>query len=135
VNEKSRPEGRPFENVAAAAKLQVGSASDCTAITDRTVINGAFPLNWARQLIESADGPVPEYGSREWLRLPDESRTKVAACVAAAERWRIGISTPWTSFAPANATRRRIEEARRPRPGDHPGGPVPWDRDEVVGGE
>ena len=116
MNEKSRPEGQPSEKFAAAKKL----ASD----VDFTVIRPHFPLSWAQQLIDGADGPVPVYGSREWVLLPDESRAKVAACVIAAENWR---TRRYAFEAPAPGSRRArdIAEARRPRPGDHPGGPVP----------
>lgn len=48
-----------------------------------------MPLPWAADLIRSADGPVPDYGSPEWAALPDDSRAKVAACVIAAECWRV----------------------------------------------
>ena len=85
-----------------------------------------FPLAWAQDLIESADGPVPEYGSADWIKLPDDSRSKVAACVQAAELWR---ARPRTFEAPAPGSRRArdIAEARRPRPGDYCGGPIPWE--------
>jgi hypothetical protein len=93
-----------------------------------------FPLFWARQLIDSVEGPVPEYGTAAWVQLPDESRAKVAACVIAAEKWRTrryGEDFPLSP--PARTRARHIAEARRPRPGDHPGGPVPWDREASDG--
>ncbi len=96
-----------------------------------TVLYAPFPLSWAKALIEGADGQTPEYGSAEWVRLPDDSRAKVAACVLAAEKWRTRRHT-FESPAPGSRTAREIAEARRPRPGDHPGGPVQWDRDEVA---
>ena len=40
---------------------------------------------WAKALRDRAQGPVPVYGSPEWVALPDGPE-KVAACVAAAER-------------------------------------------------
>lgn len=97
-----------------------------------------LPLAWARQLIANAEGPMPEYGSLEWIELPDESRTKVAACVAAAEKWRTRhVPLEIVSAHTTSRRAREIAEARQPRPGDHPGGPVRWERvrDEVAAGE
>lgn len=90
-----------------------------------------LPLSWARQLIAHAAGDVPEYGSPGWAGLPDDSREKVAACVLAAEAWRTRHHR--ADFLPPSLSSRarRIAEARRPRPGDHRGGPVQWD--EVAG--
>lgn len=94
-----------------------------------TVIH--FPLSWARGLIDSADGPVPEYGSADWVQLPDESRAKVAACVVAAERWRTRRPHFLEMDAVPSKRAREIAEARQPRPGDHMGGPVPpWELTE-----
>ncbi len=94
-----------------------------------------LPLRWASALIEAADGPIPEYGSREFLALPDDSRTNVAACVEAAETWRTRLHHAEQFVLPAGSARaRRIADARRPRPGDHPGGPVDWEP-EVASGE
>lgn len=46
---------------------------------------------WATGLIERGreTGEVPIYGSAEWAELPDTDPRKVAACVRAAERWRL----------------------------------------------
>lgn len=90
-------------------------------------------LSWAQQLIENADGSFPAYGSQEWVQLADDDRRKVAACVAAAEAWRTrNYRADVFEFAFPNRRAREIAEARRPRPGDHPGGPVDWERDEVA---
>ena len=114
------------ENVTAAAKPPLRLAAHSTAGYDNL---SPAALAWARALIEGADGPVPEYGCLAWAALPDDSRTKVAACVAAAERWRTRHHRS-DLYAPVDsAWARRIAEARRPRPGDHPGGPVPWERE------
>ncbi|MCU1613515.1 MAG: hypothetical protein JWO98_1055 [Frankiales bacterium] len=94
-----------------------------------------FPLSWARQLIDGAAGPIPEYGSAEWVRLPDDSRSKVASCVVAAERWRTRNRSTGEDAMPVGRRAREIAEARRPRPGDHAGGPVPWERDEAASGD
>ncbi len=91
-----------------------------------------LPLRWARALIEAADEPITEYGSREWRELPDDSRTKVAACVQAAERWRTRNIAPEIITFPSRRAR-EIAEARRPRLGDHMGGPVQWDEVAVDG--
>ncbi len=91
-----------------------------------------LPLRWARALIEAADGPIPPYGSAEWSALPDDNRTKVAATVLAAESWRTRNFAPEISTLPSRRDR-EIAEARRPRPGDHMGGPVQWDEVAVDG--
>lgn len=91
-----------------------------------------LPLNWADQLIENAGGSFPAYGSREWAALADDDRRKVAACVAAAEEWRTRNFRADVYDFTQSRRAREIEEARRPRPGDHPGGPVPWERDQVA---
>jgi hypothetical protein len=92
-----------------------------------------LPSFWAKSLIESADAPVPDYGSPEWSRLPDDDRRKVAACVQAAEAWRTRHHGPESAGPMQSNWLRRVQEARRPRPGDHPGGPVPWDRNKAAG--
>jgi hypothetical protein len=77
---------------------------------------GPQPLPWARALIDSAEQPIPQYGTPEWAALPDTSRAKIAACVIAAEAWR-------SSSDPREvATRIRLEitqladdEAREPQ--------------------
>lgn len=84
-----------------------------------------LPMRWAEQLMANGPG-FPEYGSAEWAALADDDRRKVAACVAAAERWRTrGYAADVVSFP--NRRAREIAEARRPRPGDYRGGPVDWD--------
>ena len=42
---------------------------------------------FARQLIDRATGPIPSYGSTEWLMLANDDPTKVASVCAAAECW------------------------------------------------
>jgi hypothetical protein len=108
----------PAENAAARKPLSVQNSAALASVTP-------LPLRWARALIESADDTIPPYGSAEWSALPDDSRIKVAACVIAAERWR----TRRHSFdtVPGSRRSREIQEARKPRPGDYLGGPVPWD--------
>lgn len=95
---------------------------------NRVVIDAPFPLVWAEALIAKAEGqPVPRYGSREWSLLPDTSPLKVAGCVLAAERERTRHKDYGHAPEGRTASRRarEIAEARRPRPGDHPGGSVP----------
>lgn len=65
-------------------------------------------LPWARALIDSAEQPIPQYGSDEWAQLPDTSRTKVAACVIAAEAWR----TYWEPAEVALRARLELEGAQ-----------------------
>lgn len=94
-----------------------------------------MPLRWTRALIEGADGPVPVYGSAEWLTLSDDDRRKVAATCIAAEAWRLREYLREAQEPRLSRRAREIAEARRPRPGDHPGGPVPWEPTEVAAGE
>lgn len=42
---------------------------------------------WAAALIAVAEKPLYEYGSPEWLALPEGSPAKIAAVVVAAESW------------------------------------------------
>jgi hypothetical protein len=42
---------------------------------------------WAEWMMIQAGGPVPRYGSPEWLALPEGDRRKVAAVIVAAECW------------------------------------------------
>jgi hypothetical protein len=42
---------------------------------------------WARRLMTAPGGPVPAYGTAEWLALPEGDPAKVAAVVRAAECW------------------------------------------------
>lgn len=78
--------------------------------------------DWARELIARAHGPIPAYGGSAFDRLPD-GPTKVASAIIAAQRWRHRRVVETVTDRRA----REIAEARRPRPGDHPGGPVPWE--------
>ena len=122
----------PSENVAAKQGLAAHSRATVTSGADLTNVV-PFPLSWARQLIANATDTVPEYGSAEWRALPDDSREKVAACVVAAESWRTRSHPGGRSLLPGGRRAREIAEARRPRPGDHPGGPVQWNREAVAG--
>lgn len=88
-----------------------------------------MPLRWTRALIEEAGEPIPIYGSHEWLALADDDRRKVAATCLAAEAWRLRDYLDGLQGAVHGRRAREIAEARRPRPGDHRGGPVPWDRE------
>lgn len=114
------------ENVAATAPLSTENSAVLALLLP-------LPLRWARALIEGADGPIPPYGSADWSALPDDSRAKVASCVMAAERWRTRHHQADPFPMSQSRRAREIAEARRPRPGDHPGGPVVWD--EVASGE
>lgn len=67
-----------------------------------------LPLTWAQQLIDNAEGPVPQYGSPEWQALPDDSRAKVAATVIAAECWR----TYWLPEEVERRLRTELEAVR-----------------------
>lgn len=88
-----------------------------------------MPLRWTRALIEEAGDHVPVYGSHEWLTLPDDDRRKVAATCIAAEAWRLREFLDELRTQVRGRRAREITEARRPRPGDHQGGAVPWDRE------
>jgi hypothetical protein len=92
-----------------------------------------LPLPWAERLIASVDGPVPKYGSPAWTALPSNSPVRVAACVRAAEFWRTRDRAAEVFAFSGGRRAREIAEARRPRPGDHPGGPVPWWGGDEVG--
>lgn len=69
---------------------------------------GPETLLWAGALIDSADGPIPRYGTPEWAALPETSRAKVAACVIAAEAWR----SYWDPREVATRTRLEIAGAQ-----------------------
>lgn len=89
-----------------------------------------LPLPWAKQLMANGGDAFPEYRSRDWMALDDRDPRKVAACVEAAERWWASCNGTADIFTfPSTRRAREIEQARRPRPGDHPGGPVEWDRE------
>lgn len=121
MNEKARPAtSRPSENATARKSLRNQRNAELAPV---------LPMHppWSQALIEGADGPIPSYGSAAWAALPDDSRTKVAATVLAAETWRTRHTRP-DFFEPAGSRRaREIAEARRPRPGDYQGGPVSWE--------
>lgn len=42
---------------------------------------------WAQRLMSRAARPLPRYGSREWLALPEGHPAKIAGVVLAAECW------------------------------------------------
>ncbi|MGY1845532.1 hypothetical protein [Modestobacter sp. SYSU DS0875] len=100
---------------------------DGTAAGWMTVI--PFRNPWAEVLISNGQefGSIPEYRSAEWAALPDNDRRKVAACVIAAERWATRHHLDVAFVERASARARRIAQARQPRDGDHPGGPVRWE--------
>jgi hypothetical protein len=94
-----------------------------------------LPLTWARQLIANGGDSFPAYGTPEWMTLDDRDPRKVAACVVAAENWRTRNHRADVFDLPLSGKRaRELAEARRPRPGDYMGGPVPWER-EVAASE
>ena len=66
---------------------------------------------WARAQIRAfaGTGPIPEYGTAEWLRLPDRDPRRYAAIVAAAEQAR-------TPRSPASRAEQRRTPPPRPRP-------------------
>lgn len=66
---------------------------------------------WARAQIRAfaGTGPIPEYGTSEWLRLPDRDPRRYAAIVAAAEQARAPRS-------PASRAEQRRTPPPRPRP-------------------
>lgn len=125
-DEKRRPEGRRSQKFAAAKQFASDAHSRATADTSGLRVL-PMPLRWTRALIEGAEGPVPIYGSVEWLALPDDDRRKVAATCIAAEAWRLREYLEDLRQPRYGRRAREIVEARRPRPGDHPGGPVEWD--------
>lgn len=51
-------------------------------------IAGLWASNQVTHLLADVDGPVPEYGSMEWVQLPPGDPRKVAAVIAAAEEFR-----------------------------------------------
>ncbi len=116
---------------ASPAKEIAGPATLAPQDSAAQAVVTPLPLRWARALIEAADAPIPPYGSAEWSALPDDSRTKVAATVLAAESWRTRNFTPEIITFPSRRAR-EIAEARRPRPGDFAGGVVSWERDGVA---
>ena len=120
-NEKAALPGAALSEPAAARKLlkpeDSGRRADVLPMRPR----------WSQALIDGADGPVPSYGSAAWSALPDDSRVKVAATVLAAEAWRTRHVQPDFVTPIGSRRAREIADARRPRPGDHQGGPVEWD--------
>lgn len=120
----------PAEGTRTKANLhpQSSDTTDNPASPHRVV---PLPLRWAKNLIDNARGPIPEYGSTEFSALPDGPE-KVASALIASEHWRTRHHQP-DYIRPRSRRARELAEARRPRPGDHPGGPVAWD--EVASGE
>ena len=53
------------------------------------VYPGGQPSTWAQHLLDAGNPDVPEYGSPAWHALPADSPARVAACVRAAEAWRV----------------------------------------------
>ncbi|MGI8578631.1 MAG: hypothetical protein ACR2KG_12140 [Nocardioidaceae bacterium] len=43
--------------------------------------------SWSYRLIRKAMAPVPPFGSREWVDLPEGSAERIASVVVAAEAW------------------------------------------------
>lgn len=138
TNERRPQRERRSEDQAAAKPLNLvphsTASNDISAHPQRIV---PLLLPWARVYIENAAGAeIPEYGTSGFHALED-GPLKVASCVVAAERWRTrdqraGESDDSPAVPIGGRRAREIAEARRPRPGDHPGGPVPlWELDEA----
>jgi hypothetical protein len=121
---------RPEQVGTGAVVIEPGRQSHDTAELGHLAHVLPLVLPWARVYIENAAGAeIPEYGTSAFHALED-GPLKVASCVVAAERWRTRrLQGAAESAYPRRA--REIAEARRPRPGDHPGGPVPWIRADV----
>jgi hypothetical protein len=66
---------------------------------------------WARRMIDAANGPVPSYGSPEWLTLPDGDVRKVAAVVVAAECWATDPELTWVEALYAATAHKATEDA------------------------
>ncbi|CAM5546982.1 hypothetical protein SALBM217S_02343 [Streptomyces griseoloalbus] len=66
---------------------------------------------WARTQIHAfaGSGPIPEYGTADWLRLPDRDPRRYAAVIVAAEQAR-------EPRPPADRARARQTPPPRPRP-------------------
>lgn len=117
MNEERRPAGdRRTEN--ATKHLASQDSATCAVVKP-------LPVRWATQLIANASGSFPTYGSAEWVALADDDRRKVAACVEAAECWRTRNYRADIYDFPQGRRAREIAEARRSRPGDYMGGPLP----------
>lgn len=43
--------------------------------------------SWVQRMLEGIPRPLPEFGSPEWLALPDGDRLKIGSIVVAAECW------------------------------------------------
>jgi len=77
-NDRGRPAG---------AASNVNNNGDVPMVShpaDRTVLQRR---RWALGLIGRAPTPCPQYGSAEWLALPDGDPRKVGSVVVAAECW------------------------------------------------
>jgi hypothetical protein len=109
------------ENIAATKQLSLDAESNAGADVS------PLPIRWARVYIENVAGQeIPEYGTAAFQAL-EEGPVKVASCVVAAEAWRTRLHHTDGALVPSSRRAREITEARRPRPGDHRGGPVQWD--------
>jgi hypothetical protein len=118
----------PSENAAAKPPLTAHSRARSVESAPLSTVT-PLPLAWARQLIARGGTDVPRYGTSAWMALDDRDPRKVAACVQAAEAWRTRHHRDDTfPEAAGNSRARRVAAARQPRPSDHPGGPVFWDR-------
>lgn len=118
-----RENAAPGASGAASSEAEVRAATKPPAFAVQcTAERGQTPStdDWARELIARADGPIPSYGGPAWERLSD-GPTKMASLVIAAQRWRHRRVVETVTARRA----REIAEARRPRPGDFPGGSVP----------
>ncbi len=62
-------------------------ATTDTAVELPDTLAMARRQSWAQALIRRAEKPLPRYGSREWLALPEGHPAKIAGCVLAAECW------------------------------------------------
>jgi hypothetical protein len=92
---RTGPESRP------ATKLpnldRQGSAPGGQSAPPRPALL-AVPLPWAQARIDAAGAPIPAYGSADWAALPDDSRTKIAAVIVAAECWRTSTDPAWLAW-------------------------------------
>lgn len=101
ANNERRPAPASADLQGSRAASKRNHAQRTTRRTASSSTDSPLPtrLEWAAALIERAVGTIPEYGSPEFLALPDNSPEKVASCVRAAEAWR-------TYFSPEEITRR-----------------------------
>ena len=78
---------------------------------DSTVQQTSDRHRWARRMLDAAEGPIPSYGSPEWLALPEGDRRKVAAVVIAAECWATDPEWTWIEALYAATAFRDAEDA------------------------